>query len=534
MKYKFNKIFSTSGIKKYQNPASGISYNFDKLLSDFNLQNFDIKASEHTIPFSKNKSDVEKLENDEKYKAFTDYVLKNSNNEKVLNYLKQLEKITTSNISPSRLFDNSGNLKSDWQNTYRNLRNDHKFGYYHLTPGLSSNDLNDPDSLKDKNNQDDKNISDNINNQPLEFTPLKYNNSKPLESTWSDQIPLTSQLINSFISANNQRNLQKKYQLPLNEGTYNQYKVINNYAERSEGLNNIAKMQQEAEEKVKGVSDLKAGFDYLNKVRSSAEDLRSKLNLAKANSFNQSSLQAQDIANKNKNFAYEISNANRKINASAANNILESEAKYDLQKLKNLNSYIANMTTSYNKKQYDDNINMFNFKNNLLLTEYQSDVNKLKDKYKVIDDYKESNAWKNFRNSKFEGAVESEDSDTWYEEQWNSNSETAKNFKNQYEQEKKEAEKQYEKELEDLYLQVKSKSNIYNPVIISNQKYFGLYKSGGSIKNESNSFARLHQLYQQHEDNKTQKTIKNLSEDIKNRFNNISQKELILLRQVFK
>ena len=552
MKYKFNKIFSTSGIKKYQNPASGISYDFNKLLSDFNLQNFDIKASEKTIPFSKNKSDVEKLENDEKYKAFTNYVLNNSNNEKVLNYLKQLENITTSNISPSRLFDDSGNLKSDWQNTYNNLRNDHKFGYYHLTPGLSSDDLNDQDSLNDKNNQDDKNnsnnqdslndknnqddpnISNNLNNQPLEFNPLKYNNSKPLESTWSDWIPLTSQLINSFISANNQRNLQEKYQFPLNEGTYNQYKVINNYAERSEGLNNIAKMQQEAEEKVKGTSDLKAGFDYLNKVRSSAEDLRSKLNLTKANSFNQSSLQAQDVANKNKSFAYEISNANRKINASAANNILESEAKYDLQKLKNLNSYITNMTTSYNKKQYDDNVNMFNFKNNLLLTEYQSDINKLKDKYKVIDDYKESNAWKNFRNSEFTGAIESEDSDTWYEEQWNSNSEIAKDFKNQYKQEKKEAEKQYEKELEDLYLQVKSKSNIYNPTIISNQKYFGLYKSGGSIKNESNSFARLHQLYQQHEDNKTQKTIKNLSEDIKNRFNNISQKELILLRQVFK
>ena len=552
MKYKFNKIFSTSGIKKYQNPASGISYDFNKLLSDFNLQNFDIKASEHTIPFSKNKSDVEQLENDEKYKAFTNYVLNNSNDEKVLKYLKQLENITTSNISPSRLFDDSGNLKSDWQNTYNNLRNDHKFGYYHLTPGLSSDDLNDPDSLNDKNNQDDKNnsndqdslndksnqddpnISNNLNNQPLEFNPLKYNNSKPLESTWSDWIPLTSQLINSFINANNQRNLQEKYQFPLNEGTYNQYKVINNYAERSEGLNNIAKMQQEAEEKVKGTSDLKAGFDYLNKVRSSAEDLRSKLNLTKANSFNQSSLQAQDVANKNKSFAYEISNANRKINASAANNILESEAKYDLQKLKNLNSYITNMTTSYNKKQYDDNVNMFNFKNNLLLTEYQSDVNKLKDKYKVIDDYKESNAWKNFRNSEFTGAIESEDSDTWYEEQWNSNSEIVKDFKNQYKQEKKEAEKQYEKELEDLYLQVKSKSNIYNPTIISNQKYFGLYKSGGSIKNESNSFARLHQLYQQHEDNKTQKTIKILSEDIKNRFNNISQKELILLRQVFK
>lgn len=589
MKYKFNKIFSTSGIKKYQNPASGISYDFDKLLSDFKLQNFDVKSSEKTIPFSKNKSDVEKLENDEKYKAFTNYVLKNFNDEKVLNYLKQLENITTSNISPSRLFDDFGNLKSDWQNTYKNLRNDHKFGYYHLTPGLLSDNLNNisfqsastdntknntnlnnntnnPNSLNDQNNSNNPNISNNINtnpdinsnnpnnnlnnsninpnnlnnqnninNQPLEFNPLKYNNSKPLESTWSDWIPLTSQLINSFISANNQRNLQKKYQLPLNEGTYNQYKVINNYAERSEGLNNIAKMQQEAEEKVKGTSDLKAGFDYLNKVRSSAEDLRSKLNLTKANSFNQSSLQAQDVANKNKNFAYEISNANRKINASAANNILESEAKYDLQKLKNLNSYIANMTTSYNKKQYDDNVNMFNFKNNLLLTEYQSDVNKLKDKYKVIDDYKESNAWKKFRNITFEGAIESEDSDTWYEEQWNSNSETAKEFKTQYEQEKKEAEKQYEKELEDLYLQVKSKSNIYNPTIISNQKYFGLYKSGGSIKkNESNSFARLHQLYQQHEDNKTQKTIKNLSEDIKNRFNNISQKELILLRQVFK
>ena len=152
MKYKFNKIFSTSGIKKYQNPASGISYDFDKLLSDFNSQNFDVKSSEKTIPFSKNKSDVEKLENDEKYQAFTDYVLNNSTDKKVLNYLKQLENITTSNISPSRLFDDFGNLKSDWQNIYKNLRNDHKFGYYHLTPGLSSGDLNDSDSLKDKNN----------------------------------------------------------------------------------------------------------------------------------------------------------------------------------------------------------------------------------------------------------------------------------------------------------------------------------------------------------------------------------------------
>ena len=63
--------------------------------------------------------------NDEKYKAFTNYVLNNSNDENVLKYLKQLENITTSNISPSRLFDDSGNLKSDWQNTYNNLRNDH-------------------------------------------------------------------------------------------------------------------------------------------------------------------------------------------------------------------------------------------------------------------------------------------------------------------------------------------------------------------------------------------------------------------------
>ena len=77
---------------------------------------------------------------------------------------------------------NFGNLKSDWQNTYNNLRNDHKFGYYHLTPGLLSDNLNNisfqsastddtknntnlnnntnnPNSLNDRNNSNNSNIS---------------------------------------------------------------------------------------------------------------------------------------------------------------------------------------------------------------------------------------------------------------------------------------------------------------------------------------------------------------------------------------
>ena len=76
---------------------------------------------------------IRDLENLDEYKQFTNYVLSNSTNEDVLNYLRALDAATPNTVE--KLFGADGKLKSNWNNIYTRRRNDGLNGVYHLTGG---------------------------------------------------------------------------------------------------------------------------------------------------------------------------------------------------------------------------------------------------------------------------------------------------------------------------------------------------------------------------------------------------------------
>ena len=91
---------------------------------------------DNAFPLPTDVNSVSDLEQSDAYQAFTDYVLNNSTNENVLNYLKALDAGTPEGTK--KLFSGD-ELSSDWADTYRSRRTDGLGGIYHF----SGNSLDD-------------------------------------------------------------------------------------------------------------------------------------------------------------------------------------------------------------------------------------------------------------------------------------------------------------------------------------------------------------------------------------------------------
>lgn len=77
--------------------------------------------------------DIKAYEDSEDYQNFTNYVLANPTDPKVLNYLSHLDKMTGGNVV--KLFDNTtGELRSGWNDLFTQRRYDQKGGVYHINP----------------------------------------------------------------------------------------------------------------------------------------------------------------------------------------------------------------------------------------------------------------------------------------------------------------------------------------------------------------------------------------------------------------
>lgn len=84
------------------------------------------------FPLGTEYESIKALEDSANYKRFTDYVLANSSNENVRNYLKALDAGTAPSVR--KLFDAKGHLVKGWEDLYRNRRYDQKGGIYHFSP----------------------------------------------------------------------------------------------------------------------------------------------------------------------------------------------------------------------------------------------------------------------------------------------------------------------------------------------------------------------------------------------------------------
>lgn len=86
---------------------------------------------------------AEEIEGSKEYTDFTNYILNNSTDEKVLNYLRKLDESIKGNDVP-KLFGEDGNLVSNWKDLYNSRRSDAKFGTYHSIPQLLSREVTTP------------------------------------------------------------------------------------------------------------------------------------------------------------------------------------------------------------------------------------------------------------------------------------------------------------------------------------------------------------------------------------------------------
>lgn len=77
--------------------------------------------------------DIKAYEDSEDYQNFTNYVLANPTDPKVLNYLSHLDKMTGGNVV--KLFDDTtGELRQGWNDLFTQRRYDQKGGVYHINP----------------------------------------------------------------------------------------------------------------------------------------------------------------------------------------------------------------------------------------------------------------------------------------------------------------------------------------------------------------------------------------------------------------
>ena len=145
----FSRIrrFAKGGVPKYQDAPGTLKYNWDPFYGQFQNNSLSTMNSNTSIPWNRTWSPnetyntVQDLENSQNYKDFTNYVLNNSNNEQVMQYLKHLDsQARKSGSSDGLLFTdaNQTTLRDGWNNEYSRLRNDGKYGYFHLTPEFTS------------------------------------------------------------------------------------------------------------------------------------------------------------------------------------------------------------------------------------------------------------------------------------------------------------------------------------------------------------------------------------------------------------
>lgn len=134
-------IFDDGGLKYIQSPLKlKRTYDFDTFLKeDSPFSTYSVSkqpggtAGTYKVDTNFNLGKfktIQDLENSKDYQAFTNYVINNSTDPKVLQYLKRANAATHN----KKLFDADGNLVSNWVDLYRTYRTDGKGGIYHFTP----------------------------------------------------------------------------------------------------------------------------------------------------------------------------------------------------------------------------------------------------------------------------------------------------------------------------------------------------------------------------------------------------------------
>lgn len=367
----FSRIrrFAKGGVPKYQNTPGALKYNWDPFYGQFQNNSLSTMNSNTSIPWHRTWSPnetyntVQDLENTQNYKDFTNYVLNNSNNEQVMQYLKHLDsQARRSGSSEGLLFTdaNQTTLRDGWNNEYSRLRNDGKYGYFHLTPEFiqESPAAETPDTP-----QPDQPIEPTTPElQQPELTETEYKASEYLpeyrKGIWTDGLHLAGIYGNNMIGALRDYNLEMKKRVPLYQASQQNAIVTDGYTERM--LN-----KQALEEARARNSAAAANTSNADAARQMQLDFESQVgmqnemqnNAIQAREYKTSLQNAQQVADQNTANRTAVANQNRANLIAQRNAMIDARRKLNATKTAETAGLIQNLDASLNKFNLQEKMN---------------------------------------------------------------------------------------------------------------------------------------------------------------------------------
>lgn len=367
----FSRIrrFAKGGIPKYQNASGTLKYNWDPFYGQFQNNSLSTMNSNTSIPWNRTWSPnetyntVQDLENTQNYKDFTNYVLNNSNNEQVMQYLKHLDsQARRSGSSEGLLFTdaNQTTLRDGWNNEYSRLRSDGKYGYFHLTPEF----IQEPPVAETPDTpQPDSPIEHTTPElQQPELTETEYKASEYLpeyrKGIWTDGLHLAGIYGNNMIGALRDYNLEMKKRVPLYQASQQNAIVTDGYTERM--LNQQALSEARARN-----SAAAANTSNADAARQMQLDFESQVgmqnemqnNAIQAREYKASLQNAQQVADQNTANRITVANQNHANLVADYNAKIDARRKLNATKTAETAGLIQNLDASLNKFNLQEKMN---------------------------------------------------------------------------------------------------------------------------------------------------------------------------------
>ena len=249
----FSRIrrFAKGGVPKYQDAPNPI-WKLDDLQQAFTANNSTYgTASSTSIPFSRTWAPNEKYqtvkqyEESPEYVQFTQYVMSNSSDPKVLAYLKQLDTLARKSGSTAGLLftgPDQTTLNPNWSTEYLRLRTDDKYGYFHWNPEKVQ------EVTEEVKEQPQEVVEEIVNEVPAEYDAVDYTKLPQYKPGFNDTSALGQQYLNTVNTINKQRNALGNTQYALQSPTINHVQSTSGFLQQQQLKQGLAESRNQFEQ----------------------------------------------------------------------------------------------------------------------------------------------------------------------------------------------------------------------------------------------------------------------------------------------
>lgn len=249
----FSRIrrFAKGGVPKYQNTPNPI-WKLDDLQQAFTADSSTYgTASSTSIPFSRTWAPNEKYSTVKQYEAspeyaeFTQYVMQNSSDPKVLAYLKQLDTLARKSGSTAGLLFTGPDqtmLNPNWGTEYQRLRNDGKYGYFHWNPEKVQ------EVAEEVKEQPQEVVEEIVNGTPAEYDAVDYTKLPQYKPGFNDTSALGQQYLNAVSTINKQKNALGNTKYALQSPIINHVQSTSGFLQQQQLKQGLAESRNQFEQ----------------------------------------------------------------------------------------------------------------------------------------------------------------------------------------------------------------------------------------------------------------------------------------------